>query len=119
MPATTDLVGTRSDLLLLILEVVLSEDPNTVRGPRLERLVQHLAQQGIGEEFFTGARARRALLEGLAHLEQNNLVALTPSGLEITSRGRERVRTLTQREGVVEVENSIRKTAETVLAAAS
>jgi len=120
MPApTTYSVGTRSDLLLLVLGVVLSEDPTGVRGPRLERLMRTLAQQGIGSEDFSGARTRRALLEGLAHLEQNDLIKMAPSGLTITDRGRDKLRSLTERQGIVEIEGSIRKTAESVLARAS
>jgi hypothetical protein len=115
-PATATAAPARSDLLLLVLHVALGEDPHAARGHALERFLQRLAANGVGASYFSGARARRALLEGLANLEQNGLVRIDTGGLEITQDGLQRVTDLTADKAMRLLEDGIRETAERVSA---
>lgn len=115
-PGVTVAGATRTDLLLLALHVALEEAPEVVRGPAsLEELLQRLADAGVGVPYFAGPRARRALIEGLANLEQNGLVERC-AGLSLTSRGRQRIRHLTADLPTRQTEDQIREVARSVTA---
>ena len=85
----------RADLLLIALAGLQRRGDHAPTRPRLERLLARLAQDdALGaffREYYRGALLHRAVMETLAYLEQNRLLA--PS-LQMTPEAYDRIKNL-------------------------
>lgn len=115
MPVKTIDSLPRADLLLVALEAMSTEDRSRLTRPRLERFLQYLGDHGVANKAFDRRFARvslrRTLLEALAYLDQNQMIA----GLTLTVAGQEHLRKLQEREDVRAVETEVSKAASAVL----